>query len=543
MESPPKNTPSLPGVYLMKDSQKNIIYIGKAKNIKKRIQQYFLSNTTIKTQHLMKKAHSIDFIATKTEGEALLLENQLIKKHQPKYNINLKDDKDYPYFCLTLSEKYPRITIERRIAAKKVNPKNAYFGPYSSSIGNFSRFLSNAFRIRQCNYNMDKRKHACIYADIGRCLAPCIKKGEKGFDREYKNAVDNAMLFLGGDTIKLKEQLEKQMKEYSSQLNYEKARELKNKIESIDAFFQNQCVIDIESKKHADYIAFLSDGKNIEAEVLFVRGGVLIGKKDISFELKDSGNNFEYEFIKQFYFSGDKIMPDIIFLNAKIDKEQSISIEEGLKRVFKKNVRIKNPKTSIQKQLMKLALKNAELNSEIICQRRQRNENTLKELKQMLSLPKLPKIIHAFDVSTIQGNFNVGASVCFVNGVKSKKDYRKFNIYSVKSQNDCAMMEEIVYRRYRSALEKKEALPNLIVIDGGKAQLNSALKSLKKLDLDVPIIGLAKREEEIYVSSKAKPLKFDRNSPAMRLLIAARNEVHWFVISFHRKKRDVLPSA
>ena len=199
MQKIPQNIPNSTGVYLMKDNQKNIIYIGKAKNLKKRVSQYFYSNKTPKTHYLTKKIQSIDFILTKTESEALLLENQLIKKYKPKYNIDLKDDKDYPYFCVTKSQIYPRITIERRITTKTLNPKNAYFGPYSSSIHDFARLLSNSFKIRQCNYDIAKRNHACIYADIGRCLAPCINKNKKGFFAEYKEAVDNAVLFLQGN--------------------------------------------------------------------------------------------------------------------------------------------------------------------------------------------------------------------------------------------------------------------------------------------------------------------------------------------------------
>ena len=541
MEHPPKNIPASPGIYLMKDKAKNIIYIGKAKNLKKRIPQYFNLNQSLKTKYLVKKINSIDFIATKTEAEALLLENQLIKKHQPKYNIDLKDDKDYPYFCISKSEKYPRITIERRITTKKLNPKNAYFGPYSSSIHDFARFLSNSFKIRQCNYDMAKRKQACIYRDIDRCLAPCINKNKNGFYEEYKNAVDNAILFLEGNTQELTDRLNHRMREYSTQLKYEKALDLKNKINAINAFFQNQCVIDIDFKKDADYIAFLEDHNTAEAEILFVRKGILIGKKNISFKLKeDSTDDFYSSFIRQFYFSTDNIAPDIIFLNTKIKKEQNKIIENELKLVFGKNMKVRNPRTSVQKQLMSLAQKNVALNSEITNYRSQRNEKSLNELKNMLSLDKIPRIIHAFDISTIQGSFNVGASVCFVDATPSKKDYRKFNIKTIKTQNDCAMMEEIVYRRYYSALEKKEKLPDLIIIDGGKAQLNSAKKQLKKLALNIPVIALAKKHEEIYTDPKNNPFLFDKNSPGMRLVIQMRNEVHRFVVSFHRKKRDVL---
>ena len=538
MDSLPKNIPSSTGIYLMKDKRRNIIYIGKAKNLKKRVYSYFASNQSLKIKNLVEKINSIEFIATGTETEAILLENYMIKKHRPKYNVNLKDDKDYPYFCLTLSEKYPKLIIERRIAVKKLNLKNAYFGPYSSSITEFSRFLSNNFKIRQCNYNIEKRNHACLYADINRCLAPCINKGKKGFEKEYSNAIDNAMLFLKGNTIELKEHLKKQMKEFSFNLNYEKAMEIKNRIEKIGIFFQNQCIINISSKKDADYIAFLPYKDKVETEILFVRRGILTGKKDILFNI-NTANDFKYEFIKRFYLSGNKIIPKIIFINSKISKKDNKITEHELKEIFKKDIKIKNPVTSIQRQLMSLAQKNAELNYQIHEERKKRNENILREIKKMLFLSKTPKIIHAFDVSTIQGSFNAGASVCFVNGLKSKKDYRKFNVQSVKSQNDCAIMEEIVYRRYRSALEKKEALPDLILIDGGKAQLNSANKSLKKLELKIFCIGLAKREEEIYVLLRSKPLKFNKNIPAMRLLIAIRNEAHRFVISFHRKKRDI----
>ncbi|MCK5177296.1 MAG: excinuclease ABC subunit C, partial [Candidatus Aenigmarchaeota archaeon] len=285
----------------------------------------------------------------------------------------------------------------------------------------------------------------------------------------------------------------------------------------------------------------LKNNENIEAEILFVRGGVLAGKKDISFKQnQEEDEDYVHQFIKQFYLSCDKIIPEFIFVNVKIDKERNKKSEEELKLVFAKIIKIRNPRTNIQKQLMELAIKNASLNSKISDYRKQKNKDVLEELKKMLSLPKLPSIIHAFDVSTIQGSFNVGASVCFVDAKPSKKDYRKFNIKSIQTQNDCRMIEEIVYRRYRSALEKDEALPDLIIIDGGKAQLNSAKKALNTLNLKIPFIGLAKKEEEIFIPNKKESLKFDKNIAPMRLLIRARDEVHRFVVNFHRKKRDAL---
>ena len=555
----------------MKDDRQNIIYIGKAKNLKKRINQYFASKKSIKTKHLVKKIKDIDFIATKTETEALLLENQMIKKHQPKYNINLKDDKDYPYFCLTTSEKYPKLIIERRITAKKINNKNLYFGPYSSSVYNFSGFLRNVFKIRQCNYNIEKRNHSCIYADIKRCLAPCINKNKNNFEDEYKNAVNNVKLFLNGNTTKLLNELEKQMIKHSSNLDYEKALAIKKQIQQINDFFSNQSVIDINFKKNADYIAFLTEENKVQVNVLFVRGGILIGKKDFSFELNNSSTDFKCDFLKQFYFSQDKIIPDIVFVDLKQSKQNLLkmkntgknpvhlnsqsgiflpsindekqdkhllTIEKEFFKIFKKKIKIQIPKIKMQKQLMEIAMKNAKLNAQIQQMQLSKNKNALEQIRQLLNLEKIPNIIHCFDVSTIQGIFNVGASVCFVDGNPAKNNYRKFNIKSIKTQNDCAMIEEIVFRRYKSALFKKEELPNLMIIDGGKAQLNSAKKSLIKLKLNIPIIALAKKNEEIYMLSKPDPIKIDKNTSAMRLIIRIRNEVHRFAINFHRRKRD-----
>ncbi len=518
--------PKNPGCYLYKDESGTIIYIGKAKNLLNRVRSYFSNSDqhSVKTKHLVNRIRFIDWIVVDSEMEALLLENNLIKKHYPKYNIDLKDNKRYAYIKIT-GESFPRI-----LTTRKVSKDGIYFGPYTDGYQRVQliRTAVSIFKLRTCN---TMPKHACLNFHIGICSAPCIKEISK---EDYLKQVEEAKEFLKGNVAFTKKRLQEEMKEYSKKLLFEKALERKKQLEAIDGIFEKQNVERIE-KFDQDVIAFVKHNEEVIVDIFTIARGVIMGKQE--YHLEYSEEVYE-EFIKR-YYSGRQIPREII-INAQVfitaedltgEKNKSI-IEEFLATLRNGPVSIIIPERGEKKSLIELAEKNAVMNLE--------ENKTLRELQEALNLSGYPKVIECFDISNLGSEHIVAAMTRFIDGRKDRSGYRKFKIQSTAGkQDDFAAMGEVVYRRYKRLKNERSEYPDLIIIDGGLGHLNMALRSLKHLGLKIPIIALAKQEEEIYTPNDKVPLKFDKNSKMMLLLREIRDSVHDFVLGYNKKRREM----
>lgn len=510
--------PCEPGVYIFKNSKAEIIYIGKANNLKSRIRSYFTkSEKSKKTQKLIRKIYSIEWIILDNEVEALLLENKLVKKHKPKYNIDLKDAKTFAYIAIT-KEKFPRIFTTR-----KPSPSVYIFGPYTEGYlrRELRRLVINIFKIRVCK-KFPKRE--CLNFHIGLCTAPCIDKVDK---KTYETQVEKARSFLMGNYEDVKKHLTKQMKKASKNAKYEIALELRNQIASINLLTQRQ-VVDNQRIYDQDVIAFKRLGKKLLVVHMGIRKGVLLGKKEYTL---DFDMNIEQEFLKRFYYSNP--IPQEILLNRTIwiDPDEKNTIEEYFSTIGNKKVKIIVPKDGDELRLIKLAEKNIEANLT--------DDKILVDLQTSLNLPSLPKIIECFDVSNLGKEYVVSGMVRFTDGVPDKKNYRRFKIRSVKGQNDVASMGEVITRRYKRLIQENLQLPDLIVVDGGIGQVSASKISLKNLGLKIPIIGLAKKNEEIYFPDEITPRRFNKNSKMMIFLRRIRDSAHNFSIRYSRKRRQM----
>lgn len=510
-----KTLPTKPGCYLYKDTEGTIIYVGKAKNIKKRVSQYFSKTTKdSKTQLLVKHIKSVETFVVNTEIEALLLESRLIKQHKPKFNIDLKHSERYAYIQIT-NEEYPRLRTIRHITKS-----GKFYGPFTDGTArrNTIELCKRLFKIRSCKV-LPKRE--CLYFHIGQCSAPCINLISK---EEYLENVKKAELLLQGKEDKLIDRLTIQMHEASTKMQFEHAKIYRDQIFALEHIKEKQSVEKIRSFDQ-DVIALVKNDEKILIQLLKIKKGIITSKKDFSFTT-DQDNILE-QFI-QLYYSDKSTIPDEILLSQEI--EQKHLLEEYVSLQKSKKVQILTPQLGEKKELVNLAYQNAlnTLNKE---------NPQLTNLQELLRLIKTPTIIECFDMSTLFGTNNVGACVQFKDGRPNKEEYRHFNIKSKTTQDDFNAMHETVYRRYLRQKQLNQ-LPDLIVIDGGPGQLNAAHQALTKLDLTyIPLIGLAKKQEEIYTMGRKKPFNFDNNLPGMKLLINIRDEVHRYVVSFHRKKR------
>ena len=514
-----KLLPIDPGVYLFKDNEDVILYCGKAKNLRNRVSNYFskTSNLSIKTQHLVSKIRIIEWIIVGNEVEALLLENKMIKKYSPKYNISLKDSKTFAYIALT-KEKFPRIISSRRTGSKIET-----FGPYTDGTmrRELQRLVVSIFKIRTCKV---LPKRACLNYHIGICTAPCI---ENVSYEQYKNQVEKARIFLNGKYDDIAHSLKEKMDDASKNMQYERARELYNQIKSIELISKKQ-IVDNEKKYDQDIMVFMRSNERVMIVQMGIRKGVLLGKKDFVIDYQD---NFEYEFLRAFYTSNP--IPHEILLNENcwVDNNEKLAIEDFLANLRGGPVRINVPLKGERKKLIDLAKKNIDLNME--------HDAALFELQNSLNLPSLPIIIESFDISNIGDEHIVSGMVRFVNAKPDKSGYRKFKIKTVHMANDFASIQEVVYRRYSRLQRENSRLPDLILIDGGAEQLSFAIKSLEKLGLSIPIIGLAKKMEDIYLPSEVTPRKFNNNSKMMLLLRKIRDETHNFSLNYNKKRRQM----
>jgi excinuclease ABC subunit C len=510
--------PTNPGVYLYKDEAGEILYVGKAKSLRSRVKSYFSNNDhPAKTRQLVLRIRQIDWVIVNNEVEALLLENKLIKQHTPKYNVNLKDAKTYAYISLT-REDFPRI-----LTSRKVSRKLESFGPYTDGFTrlDLQRLVVRVFKLRTCK-KMPKR--ACLNYYIHLCTAPCVGKVTS---EQYSEQVRKAREFLNGDYQQTIEQLKIQMQTSSQAQQYENALELRNQIQSIRLLTERQ-IVDNERRFDQDVLVFKQVDEKMMAVQMGVRKGVLLGKKEFSVDVQPQ---IEQEFLKAFYTTNQ--IPREILLNKPCwqGNEEKASLEEFLSAKRLAPVSLIIPRRADKLALVRLAEKNLESTLEV--------DSALVDLQNNLNLPVLPHIIECFDISNLGTEHVVSGMVSFKDAKPDKKNYRKFKIKTFLGQDDFAAVNEVVARRYKRQIDEKNQLPDLVVIDGGPGQVNAAKHALQAFGLQLPLIGLAKEHEEIYLPDESAPRVFDKNSRMMLLLRKIRDAAHDFSLGYNLKRRQM----
>ena len=517
----PDNLPNKPGVYIMRDASDTIIYIGKAKSLIKRVKSYFREKLDRpKTQILMSHFDSLEYIVTNSEKEALILEATLIKKHRPRYNVQLKDDKRYPYVKIT-DEKFPRLVITRNVTKNGI-----YYGPFTDvgSVKQTVKFLKSLFKIRTCR-NMNG---PCLNSQIDLCYAPCTGGIT---EKEYSEIINKIDLFFQGKYSTIVRNLKSEMMEAAQNEEYEKAAVIRDQIASIEEIMEKQFVDLVDDDLDQDVIAMSQDDDEVVVIIMPIRNGKIVGRDDflMSASQDDSSSEIMFAFIQQ-YYGYNRHVPKQILLDEDIDEKQLL--EEWLSDLRGNKVSIKVPQKGVKLRLVKMARKNAD----IIRHQKKKMESALIELKKYLKLEKLPHVIEGYDISNISGKFAVGSKVSFKDGKQNKKLYKHFKM-ETPGPNDFAMMEELLTRRLK--MVDRDPEPDLIVIDGGKGQLGMACGVLEKLNLThIPIIGLAKEFEEIFIPNSSRPIIIPKNNPALHLLQQVRDESHRFAITYHRKLRS-----
>jgi excinuclease ABC subunit C len=539
-----QNLPQLPGVYQFKDSTGKVIYVGKAKNLRNRVKSYFIKTqpTTPKINALVSKISDVEVIVTPSEVEALILEANLIKKLKPRYNVSLRDDKSYPYIVIT-NEPFPRVFSTRRIKSDG----SRYFGPYTDaySLKQTLKLIRDVFMVRSCKYYIDdeviKRRKikVCLDYHIKKCGGPC-----EGFvsREEYNKMIEQVAQLLNGKIDKLVGHLREQMEKLAQELRFEEAAVLRDKVKALEIYTSKQSVVSIEPVDR-DIFAVAIEDEDACGVLFKVRDGKLIGSQQ--FFMTGAGYKGEDEVIEtlltQYYLSSDYI-PSEILIPQSI--EESNSIEKWLADRKGMLVKIRAPENDDEARLISMCKVNAKYHlDEFRIQKMKAREefapNVLRQLQKELRLNRLPRRIECFDISNIQGSDIVASVVVFENGKPKKSEYRKFKIRSVSDKpDDFASMFEVIQRRYSRVLSEGGKMPDLIVVDGGKGQLSSAIKALENLGVkEQPIIALAKKFEEIYFPGVDQPQSLPKSSPALHLLQRIRNEAHRFAITFHRDVR------
>lgn len=537
-----KVLPESPGCYLYYDKDGTIIYVGKAKNLKKRIKSYFRKNVDrLKTQVLVSHIEKLEYILTDSEAEALILESQLIKKHKPKYNILLKDDKKYPYFLIT-DEEYPRITVVRK---KNINPDTGrFYGPYTDARAMYATldFLKKLFPLKQCKTPKFKSR-PCIYYDIGRCMAPCQGKISP---QEYQALIAQAELFLKGKQSELLKKLMEQIQKYSDTEQFEKAARLRDSYFDLQKTLEKQKVVTENTKLNEDVLSFLYDNGIFIAVVMQIREGRLIDKKQFAYtnQFNEDITLLIETFIRDYYNMLQQDFPDKI-ISSHMENLDKKTYEEWLNILSGKNIKITYGKTQKGLELLKLAEKNAQnLMDTTKIEEMNKIIDDFNEvgayIQEKLKLSNFPYRMECYDISHIQGTNTVASMVVFVNGVSKKSEYRKFKVKTTEGKPDDFMsMKEVLSRRFNRLGDKGWDKPDLIIIDGGKGQLSSVMEIVNEMNIrGIDFVSLAKREEEIFLPEKSEPVVFPKNSNALFLFQRIRDEAHRFAITYHRKLRS-----
>lgn len=544
--------PTQSGVYLMKNHLDKIIYVGKAKNLKSRVKSYFTDSKdhTPKTRLLVSNIHEVEYILTKTEVEAFLLEASLIKKYRPKYNIRLRDDKSYPYIKLSWSDQYPRLYLARKV--KKDG--SLYFGPYTSGGAVFGtiRWLNRTFKIRDCTDAILKtRTRPCMTHQIGRCTAPCVNLIT---EKDYRCEVEGAKLFLKGQNKKVLKSLSEKMMTSADEEKFEVAARLRDSISSIKAVLEKQAVINDTMEKDQDAIGYYGDERGCLIETVHVRSGRVIGTRPHFLPQIDPLDKLEdprewlVDFLNQYY--EDNIIPDDVLLPVEIGNDLVKLMEAVLRERSDHKPIVRFATDEKGRSLVEMANENAKAHFLKYVSKSEEKLKGLDEIREKFNLSHRPYRIECYDISTFQGAETVASQVVFEEGVPAKEHYRRYKIKTVQGINDFASMYEVLSRRFQHT---EYAEPDLIVIDGGKGQLSQAMKILEEIGRkDIPVVGLAKArtesdfqkkevsstEERFFLPGRANPVLFKSNSEAHHILVGIRDEAHRFAITYHRKLRE-----
>lgn len=525
-----------PGVYQFFDKQDSILYVGKAKNLKRRVSSYFHKDHTdyAKTRVLVKKIERIEYILVESEVDALLLENNLIKKLQPRYNVLLKDDKTYPWICIK-KERFPRVFSTRKV----IKDGSEYFGPYVSTkaIRVLLELINQLYQLRSCTFNLSKQNienkkfKVCLDYHIKKCLGPCEAHQD---EEDYRQTISEIRSILKGNTRSILQPLKQKMQEHAAALEFEQAQEIKEKLEALEQY-QSKSTVVSPTIDHVDIITIFSDTDSAYINYFKVVKGAIIQSHNLEIKKKLDEKD------------EDLLALSMIDIRAKFQSTaKEILLNKKVISPWKDEVKIHVPQRGDKKALIELSLRNAKymrqekLKTLNIIDPERHSKRILEQVKKDLRLNELPVQIECFDNSNIQGTNPASACVVFKNAKPSKKDYRHFNIKTVEGPDDFASMEEVVYRRYKRLKEQNEPFPQLIIIDGGKGQLSSSLKALDKLELrgKIAIVGIAKRLEEIYFPGDSVPLYIDKRSESLKLIQHLRNEAHRFSLAHHRNKRS-----
>lgn len=552
-----QSMPAQPGVYLFKDGKGKVLYVGKASSLRHRVRSYFSSqpvkvngeavryqaaaDASPKTERLVSQIEDIDFLVTDSEQEALILENNLIKKYRPRYNVHLRDDKTYPYLKIDTAEPWTRVYFTRRWQQDGAR----YFGPFASprSVRQTLEVIKRLFPFRNCSRTItgaDPR--ACLEYDIHRCLGPCIGAISQ---EEYDRVVRQVILFLEGRNETVVQQLSHQMELAAEKLEFEKAAILRDQIQAVEAVTERQ-KITIHGLVDADVIAYALSNDLAYVQVFFIRQAKLLGRDPFVLEgvQDESPDKIMASFIQLFYTAASHIPPLLLLQHQATDAEL---LQGWLHQKRNGAVKLVAPRRGAKRELIEMVAENARIGLE---QYRIKKLSVpgargvaLEALKEALNLPQPPQRMECYDISNIQGSFAVGSMVVFEDGKPKTSDYRRFRIKTVEGANDYAMLQEVLRRRFRRASEADTEgawaiKPDLLLVDGGKGQLNAALEVLREAGLDITSAGLAKENEEIYVPSQSEPIILPRNSPALFLLQQLRDEAHRFAITYHRNVRS-----
>ena len=518
--------PQSSGVYMWKNEEQTVIYVGKAKNLKNRLSSYFSGNKDIKTRLLISHAASIEYITTTNEYEALILENNLIKKYNPRYNINLKDGKSYPVLRIT-KEDFPKVFRTRRL----LQDGSTYFGPFPdvNALDTFIETMYKLYPLRHCR-TLRKRESPCLYYHMGQCKAPCAGKITK---EEYQKNIEEIIEILSSKNQESLEKLTAEMKKAAAELNFEKAGRLRDGIKAL-MVMQNQNIVEAFDIDDKDYINYAAEGELVSFTVLKIRHGKLIGRENYRVETLSDEDDYLAEFIACYYEEKDQIPPAIIIPST----ESYDIIVKWLKDTYK-DVNCSLIIAQNQKDLAAIQMCRQNAREDIIRRLRDRGDTpAMKELKDLLDLDTLPVRIEGFDIAHIGGKFPVASLVSFYNGNPDKKNYRYFRLKTTDGIiDDFASMREAVSRRYTRLVNEQLDLPDLIMIDGGIGQVNAAEGILQALNLDIPIVGLAEKFEDIYLPGNSTPIRLPRRSDALRLLQRVRDETHRFATSRNQNLR------
>src|SRR5438552_3373387 len=536
-----KDLPDRPGVYLHKDAEGQVIYVGKARNLRNRVASYVVGKGDRDPfgNALVKEIEDIDFVTTNNELEAVMLENNLIKTHQPRYNVLLRDDKTYPYLKVTMSEDFPRVVFTRRLDRKK---GDLFYGPFfAGTARRLLKLVADQFKLRSCDLEITDGKSAlprpCLYYDMHKCLGPCVvgltTRGE------YRDMVDDVVLFLSGKSKELQDRLTDRMYRAAEAENYELATYYRDLVRTVERVQAEQQVASAE-QEDVDVWGLYEEGGDIATQLFVIRDGNVVDRRELFWEkIADYRPSHFLGEVVQRYYQDNLFIPPEILLPFEVEEAELLTEWLSQQRGYKVSLRVPQRGRGVDR--VELANRNARLSHESRFRKSQQDRLQIAagRLAQTLGHSGEVNRIESFDISNIQGSDSVAGMVVLDRGKFDKNQYRVFNIRSVVGADDFRSMAEAVDRRYRRLLEEGKALPDMILIDGGRGQLNAALAALKKLGIEeMPIAGLAKREEEIYVPEREEPIRLERRDPALQLLQMVRDETHRFSVSSHRRRRS-----